>query len=327
MPLILQYLILAIVVVYAAIKVSDSVDLLDKKTNISGALIGGLLLAATTSLPEVITSMTTIRLNEPNLAVGNIFGSNIFNILIIALADLYFFKRYFLNKVSNHNIKSLLYVVALYAVIGISILLPQGVSIAIIGLNFSLVAIISVVLYFLTIKSLAQGDGEEMHEQTLNEKVVDKSIKRIIFWFVAWAIVLVGTSILLTIVTDKMQDAYNLSASLAGALFLGIATSLPEATAVFYLVRIRSYDLALANIIGSNIFNLAILALVDFVYVDDDVFLSIKSNAFTLWLLGLVNCLILLYTLYRKKSINKVTYFIPSILIVGAYLTYLIISI
>ncbi len=326
MPLIIQYVILAAIVVYAAIKVSDSVDLIDKKTKISGALIGGVLLAATTSLPEVITSMTSLRLNEPELAVGNIFGSNIFNILIISIADLYFIKRFLFNKVSNNNIKSLSFVLLIYFVIGSAMLLPVGIPISVIGLKFSLVAIVVLFLYFLTVKNLANADSDEIEPDTIDDKVIDKSLKRIIFWFIAWAIVLIGTSILMTIVTDKMQDQFKLSASLAGAIFLGIATSLPEATAVFYLVKIKSYNLALANIIGSNIFNLAILALIDFIYIKEDIFGTIKSTAFNLWLLGLVNCVILLYTLYRKKSLNKFTYALPSILVVALYITYLIVS-
>ncbi len=91
MYLIPLYLVAAFFVVFSSMKVANAVDSIDKKTNVSGALIGGVLLAATTSLPEVITSVTSVILGEPNLAVGNIFGSNMFNIFIIAVSDLYFF--------------------------------------------------------------------------------------------------------------------------------------------------------------------------------------------------------------------------------------------
>ena len=56
---IITYLIIATVVVFASIKLSNYVDLLDKKTNLSGALLGGILLAAVTSLPELFTSISS----------------------------------------------------------------------------------------------------------------------------------------------------------------------------------------------------------------------------------------------------------------------------
>ena len=101
--IILEYLLLAAIVIFATSKLSYYVDELDKKTHISGALIGGVLLATITSMPEFITSITsTVALNEPSLAFGNVFGSNIFNIVILALADLIFLKHMFFNKhVSN----------------------------------------------------------------------------------------------------------------------------------------------------------------------------------------------------------------------------------
>ena len=97
-----QYFLLAFVVIYATSKLSFFVDELDKKTNISGALIGGVLLATITSMPEFITSITATmspQVNEPGLAFGNVFGSNIFNISILAFADIIFVKDMFFNKV------------------------------------------------------------------------------------------------------------------------------------------------------------------------------------------------------------------------------------
>jgi cation:H+ antiporter len=76
--LILQYLLLAFIVIFATSRLSYYIDELDKKTHISGALIGGVLLATVTSMPEFITSITsTVGLGEPGLAFGNVFGSNI----------------------------------------------------------------------------------------------------------------------------------------------------------------------------------------------------------------------------------------------------------
>jgi len=69
--------------VYFSIKCADYVDLLDKKTSLSGAFIGGVILAAVTSLPELVTSISSIyAVNNPGLIIGNVLGSNIFNLCI-----------------------------------------------------------------------------------------------------------------------------------------------------------------------------------------------------------------------------------------------------
>ena len=102
--LIMQYVLLAFVVIYATSKLSHIVDELDKKTHISGALIGGVLLATITSMPEFITSITsTIGLGNSGLAFGNVFGSNIFNVVILAVADLIFLKHMFFNEVKTQR--------------------------------------------------------------------------------------------------------------------------------------------------------------------------------------------------------------------------------
>ena len=77
------YLLVAAAVVICSIKCADYVDLLDKKTRISGAFIGGVILAAVTSLPELVTSISSVTVvQNPGLVIGNVLGSNIFNLCI-----------------------------------------------------------------------------------------------------------------------------------------------------------------------------------------------------------------------------------------------------
>ena len=86
------YLVAAAAVVFFSIKLSDYVDLLDKTTNLSGALLGSIMLAAVTSLPELFTSITaTVLIKDNSLVLGNILGSNIFNILLILMCKFVLF--------------------------------------------------------------------------------------------------------------------------------------------------------------------------------------------------------------------------------------------
>ena len=79
----LLYVLAGAALVFFSIKCANYVDLLDKKTNLSGAFIGGVILAAVTSLPELVTSISSIYVvNNPELIMGNVLGSNVFNLCI-----------------------------------------------------------------------------------------------------------------------------------------------------------------------------------------------------------------------------------------------------
>ena len=108
---------------------------------------------------------------------------------------------------------------------------------------------------------------------------------------------------------------------------------MPELTAVMTLMKLKNHEAALGNIIGSNVFNMTIISVVDIINIDEDIFtelvtnLGTRENTFYLLILGLINSIILMFALLSKKSISKVTYIIPSILILVFYFVYLGLSI
>lgn len=328
-----QYFLLAFVVIYATSKASYYIDELDKKSNISGALIGGLLLATITSMPEFITSITsTIVLDKPGLAFGNVFGSNIFNIVILAVADLIFIKHLFFNK-NKSGIKTNALVIIMYIVFILPLLLNSlgwldydsfGITL---GITFNVISIIIIIIYFFSIKSM----NEE--ESTTDGQTSKLSYKKIGIMFALWSTVIIASSYFVTIVTDNIAVELNLSTSFAGAIFLGVATSLPELTAVITLMKLKNYDAALGNIIGSNIFNMTIISVVDVINYKENIFnvlvtdSALRENISFLLILGLINSIILMVALVRKKSTNIITYIIPSVLILVAYLVYIGLSI
>ena len=260
-----QYLLLAFIVIYATSRASYYVDDLDKKSHLSGALIGGLLLATITSMPEFITSITsTVALNKPGLAFGNVFGSNLFNVIILAVADI-FIKHLFFNKTKVHKATNG-FVIGMYLIFILPLVLHGfgwldydsfGVTLII---TFNIISILIIIMYFLSIRSM----GKE--EASVQEETSDLTYKKIGIMFALWSVVVIASSYFVTIVTDDLATTLNLSSSFAGAIFLGVATSLPELTAVITLVRLKNYDAAIGNIVGSNIFNtLAVMGIPAFV--------------------------------------------------------------
>lgn len=337
------YVLLVGIVIFSASKASDYVDELDRKTNIGGALLGGILLAGITSLPELITTISsTAIVGKPGLAFGNIFGSNLFNLVIIAAADLYFWRKHFLNKIdTKENSRTNIIITLLYIAILIPLMLdilifPDGELFFITTGQLSLISVIILLIYSLNIRRLLDegGSSDEKEEDkplTKAEAKKKESIKGDLIMLGVWSVALVLSSVLITYVTGLITEILNLNESFAGALFLGIATSLPELTAVYTLIKRDNYDAAVSNIIGSNIFNLVILSFVDLI-IFENVYstllsdTSIQLNVAALIILGLINSLIFMFILKRKKPKNNFTYLLPSILILLNYLGYLAVS-
>ena len=195
-----------------------------------------------------------------------------------------------------------------------------GISIA--G-SFSIISLIIIIIYILSIKSM------NAEESTNDDGVSDLSYKKIAIMFTLWSLVVFGSSYFVTIVVDNIGTQLDLESSFAGAIFLGVATSLPELTAVITLMKLKNYEAALGNIIGSNVFNLTIISVVDFINYKEDLYTvlvtdpELRKNISLLLILGLINSIILMIALLRKKSLGIYTYIIPSVLILISYLAYI----
>ena len=198
----LIYVILAVLVVLCSTKLSAYVDALDKKTNLSGAFLGGVLLAAVTSLPELFTSLTAVlSLDEPQLVQGNVLGSNIFNLCIPAVLVLSFNKRYRQSRIAQSHYNTLYFGLAMYVCCALAIVSPFSVSLGFTQVN--LMTPVIIVLYVIGIRLMKNDDSVEQEE----ESDLDLSIRQIMVRFVLFSLALVAVSIALTQVTDQIADA------------------------------------------------------------------------------------------------------------------------
>lgn len=300
-----MYLITAVCIVYLSNKASEYVDLLDKKTRLSGAFIGGVMLSAVTSLPELFTSISaTAFLDKPGLCIGNILGSNLFNITVLTIAVLAAFKPFSEAVISKSHLVVTGFVFLIYGVIMLNMLGILNFSF----LSVNITSVIIVGLYILGIKNMSSenedGSGTEEKEPEAESGL---SVKQIVIRFVAVSIGIVALSIIITYVTDSIATRHNLGAGLAGALFLGVATSLPELASTIALFRIRNYNIAIGNIVGSNLFNFIILSVSDILYIGNGVYDFSDPKTINLLVFGAIATpLLLLFMKFKNKMIQIV---------------------
>lgn len=259
------YVIDLATMIFLSFFLGNLVDMLDKKTKISGAFIGGVLLAAVTSLPELFTAFSSIFLvHNASYVVGDIMGSIIFDLVVLALEVFIFVKHFHESKfqawhIWNGIFCTIMFLFSGYAFFGQLWGWPQ----VMLG-DINLMSILIFVLYIVTLVIQPKEEGEEKEEE---EKKVDEkwTLKRIIVLFIFSSLFLIGTSIALTYLTDLIkQEIPALSGSVAGAILLGIGTSVPEIISTAQLFRKKNYDAGFGNMIGSCTFDFAILALADF---------------------------------------------------------------
>ncbi len=332
---IISYLLVAAVVVFVSIKLSDFVDLLDKKTKVSGAFLGGILLAAVTSLPELFTSLTaTILVKDNSLVVGNILGSNLFNFALFAILFIFFFKHFVDAKVNKVHLLTMLFIALMYVCVTIGGYIFNYNHILWGWFNPMSIGILAI--YAISVWKTPKEEESESKDEVESKLTV----KQIIFWFVVLAIVLVGASIGITYLTDWVVQSFNIGSTFGGALFLGVATSLPEMTSTINLGKRKNYNAAFGNIVGSNCFNFIILSFADvfgFVVKNPDGsyhgLYNMDSSSFWLLVCGGFSFVIVLIAMIFKfkgkisdKPMSRTLFYVFGGLLILSYITFLVCS-
>lgn len=316
------YLVLAAIVVFVSIKCANYVDLIDKKTNMSGAFIGGVILAAVTSMPELITSITAITvIDSPELVMGNVLGSNIFNLSILGVLVLLSANNFIKAKISNSHKITLLCTLAVYAIL--TVVITFGYDYSVIGISFA--SVLLLIIYLISLKFLASDDTQNDDEDTS-----DLTIKQIVIRFIFMAILLIISSVAITYVTDIIAEKLNLNGSVAGALFLGVATSLPELSSSVALVRKKNFNAMVGNIIGSNMFNYLILLISDIMYNKASIYTTTASKETNaLILFGFIGSVVTMLLLLSKKlkNLKRWMCIVLSLGIIASYFAFLIYSV
>lgn len=286
------FLVIAFLTAFVSIRLSYYGDLLSKQTKLGSALIGGLIIASITSLPEFVTSISAVIIDNPALSFGDILGSNMFNIFVLSIYNIYFFrKKIFINSRNNFLFECI-------------ILILEYIFI---WLNFRvLTTILLIVLYLVYSFKTINNKTEEVSSSKKEDKVIIKFLINIIL--------LIILSILLTISADRITRIYpNISSSSVGAILLGITTSLPEVVSTFALIKLDNYDMAISNILGSNIFNFLVLSISDF-FNDKSIYNLIDIYSKMYLFGGLFIMILLVISLkYKNKILTNIISIITSI--------------
>ncbi|REJ10240.1 sodium:calcium antiporter [Halobacillus trueperi] len=310
----LIFAISAIVVVLAAVQLNRYGDVISQKSKLSGAVVGTFLIAGATSLPELTTSLTAVYIDNPDIAVGNMLGSNVFNVLILAAVDLIYRKQKMFNSIEKkQHLPSAIAGIIFTLVVVVSLFMSSTLSLFNIGIEM----FILVGLYILTVRFFENEEAEQMDEAAATGK--DISLKAASIGFAISAIVVFAAGSALSISGDQLAQQTGMSSSFVGSFLIAASTSLPELVTVLVAFKMGNYDMAVGSILGSNLFNLQLLAITDLFYQNGPILSATSEGNLPIALLFIGMMVLTIFMMVRKKVESFSRYAAPSLLIVVMY--------
>jgi cation:H+ antiporter len=317
--LFLLFFLVAVVTVLTATKLSTYADVISEKTAVGGMLIGSMLLAGATSLPEITTSYTAVMLNNPDLAVGSILGSNLFNLVILACLDLYFRKDQFFERVWTQHRYTIGIGIALMFLVLFSLRLNSMFIILGIGID-TFIILTCYIIGMIILSKLKQTSKNKEIETPREVPLANLTARKAMVRFSVAAVIILITGSILTMVGDRIAIVTGLGASFVGSFLIAASTSLPEAVACYVACKLRNFNLAIGSILGSNLFNILILCGTDIFYRQGPLLVHVEPVHELTTSLVIFLYLLTFYLLIRVKPKTSFNYSIPSLLILFSYI-------
>jgi cation:H+ antiporter len=298
-----QFAIAALIIIGAGYKLSQYGGQIAARTGISQTFLGIILFSTVTSLPELTVCITsTTVVGEPDLALGNIFGSTLFNLLLIAVFDIVQGRGAILDLLAPGHIiaASMGVVLAGIAILGIGL-----------GLNLNLlwIGIESIILLFVYIVAVRILYRHEIllapREIVEGDTTTPMKERRYLYLFFALgALAIVGAGYWLSYTADAIAQTTGWGRSFIGSFMLAVVTSLPELAVGIPLIRRGAFNMAIGSLLGSNIFNIAVIPITDIVFTKGAILAHVSPNHILTAVLGIVMTNIIIVDLiYRAKRV------------------------
>lgn len=302
----LQFLALAAVVVLAGTFLARSCDQIADITGIGKLLVGSVLLAGVTSLPELTVDLSAVRIGMPDLAAGDLLGSSLMNLLILAVLDLLHRNggKMLSREASAHALSGTLSI-ALTGLVGLAILtatqLPMPTFLGVGPWSWGVLAayLLGVRMVFLDQRISARAAAATA--ETPAHESLPPLWKPIVIFLIA-AIVLCFTGPRLASTSGQLADLSGWGKTFVGTTLVALCTSLPELVASITALRLKAFDLVIGNVFGSNAFNMILFFPMDAVH-SGPIFSAVSpSHGITVLAVIVATSIAVLGQLYRVEQ-------------------------
>jgi len=322
------FVVAAIVVWLAGTRLSRYADAISRRTGLSQATLGVLLLGGVTSLPEIAVAGSAAWAGNGPLAVNNLLGGFTMQVTILALADAVYRRGALTTAVPDAT-------VLLQGTLGVILMALVVVAIAVgdravLGAGIWSWAIFVTFLYAIRMLTRAQGalDWEVVGEPPSPE-LPEMEAPDIATGALLWRTALVAAAIFgagwaLASSAEHLAAQTGLGQSFFGAVFVAVATSLPEVSTVLAAMKLRRYVMAVSDILGTNLFDIAIILVVDLAYVGPAVLGQVGPFSIVAAMLGILVTAIYVAGLLERRDPAVAGVGLDSIAVGATYLVGLV---
>ncbi|WP_457640908.1 sodium:calcium antiporter [Persephonella sp.] len=274
------FLFLTAVIFFSGKNLVKYGDILAEKLKLGRTVIGVIFIASITSLPELITGISSVTyVDSADIAAGDILGSCMFNLLILAILDGFFREMPVTTKVHYGLTLSAAFGILLIMITVIGIFI--GDRAPVLGW-ISSISFIIIIVYIIAVRIITSYE-KKLISQTVKKVAVkleyeELSLKDTVIKYITNGVVIIAAAIFLPKVGKLLAHQYELTETFFGTFFVALTTSLPEVAVSIAAARMNMITISVANLLGSNIFNIFILAIDDIFYSSGSIFVSISEN-------------------------------------------------
>lgn len=305
-------------------------QIIARMTGLSGGLAGLVLLATATSLPELFTGISSVSLAEaPNIAVGDALGSCIFNLLMLVVLDALSREEAVWRRIDQGHILTAGFGIILIGFVGALVLVARN------GLDLRIghVSIYSPFLLLLYAVAMRAVYFYERRPRVITLEAdlpgAEVSLRHAIIRYGLAALVVGAFGTWLPFTGLAVAEAMAWKTSFVGTLFVAGATSLPELVVTVTALRMGSADMAIGNLLGSNLFAILVISLDDLAFTQGSLFATISpAHAVTSFVGSIMGGILIIGLLYRPGNrffgtIGWVSLSLLAVYLIGSYSIYL----
>ncbi|UCC73590.1 MAG: sodium:calcium antiporter [Gemmatimonadota bacterium] len=273
-------------ILFTGARLSRYGDFIGARTGLGGAWVGLILLASVSSLPELVTGLSAVLVvGQPDLAVGAALGSCIYNLVIIAILDFIYRRGAIYSGIQHGHSLSAGFGVILLGTVAGALFIQNSFTRVSLG-PIGPYTIAAPIIYLIAMRSVFFFERRENQfmaklteaTQARAPGLAALSLSAVYLRFALSALVLVVAATALPVIGEALAVTMGWEETFVGTIFLALVTSVPELVISIEAVRIGAVDLAIGGILGSNLFDLLILAIEDVAYVDGPLLYAASSE-------------------------------------------------
>jgi cation:H+ antiporter len=310
----LQFFASAAIIVVSGVGMARTSAAISRVTGLGQLLGGALLVATATSLPDLLVGINAVRNGWVDLAVGDLLGAALINMLVLAGLDMLQPSRgRMLSRAAAAHALSGTMSMTLLALVGIAVFIPDRINVSVGGVSIGLWIVAGAYFLGLRLVFFDQQFSAQAGQHAKHFALRAGLLKPLIGYLISAALIFVAAPMLARS-ANQLAALMGVGDTFFGTLFLPLCTTLPELVAGVTAVRMRAFALVVGNAFGSIAFNLLLLAPIDLVYDGSLMAVASQAHVVTCFAAILVIAITVMGQLYHAEQ--RISFIEPDALLI-----------